>query len=109
MQMFPRIRAVQWVLFGCLFVSASASAFDESLSFRRTSSGSIEAIVSGFNIGCAYVFLPPNQIAHQGTTVTIAAPTAIVRNCTIPTSYDPYNVTADLGILQGQSYDVVWN
>lgn len=109
MQMFPRIRAVQWVLFGCLFVSASASAFDESLSFRRTASGSIEAVVSGFNIGCAYDFLPPNQITLQGGTFTITAPTVIVRNCTIPTSHDPYSVTADLGILHGQSYDVVWN
>ncbi|MEO5561615.1 MAG: hypothetical protein ABIR10_18255 [Dokdonella sp.] len=109
MQMLSRIRAMQWVLLGCLFVSASASATDESLSFRRTASGSIEAVVSGRDNLCGEIFWPANQVTIEGGTITINSPEQ-QRDCSLPRDPPlPYSVTADLGTLPAQRYDVVWN
>jgi len=96
------------VFLGCLLASASASASNESLSFRRTASGSIEAVVSGTTDGCPPIFLPPDGVVAIGATLTITSQVA-GGGCYLPHTPMPYSVTADLGILANQSYQVVWN
>ena len=101
--------ALLWLVFFGLFASTSASAFDESLSFRRTSSGSIEAVVSGLTDTCGFVFLSPAVATIQGSTISIISPDGSGL-CSIPI-YPPraYSVATDLGILPGESYQVVWS
>lgn len=100
--------ALLWLVFFGLFASTSASAFDESLSFRRIAPGSIEATVSGLTDTCLPIFAPANEVAIEGASISI---TSIEGGsvCGLPL-YPPlaYRVTADLGILTGQSYHVVW-
>jgi hypothetical protein len=92
----------------CLLASTIASAFNESLSFRRTASGSIEAVVSGMTDLCGPVFYAPNEVSVEGATVAINSGDASV-SCPLPASPRPYLVTADLGMLTGRSYQVVWS
>ena len=108
MRSLSGVLGIQCVFLGCLLASASVSASNESLSFKRTASGSIEAVVSGITDGCPPVFLPPNAIAVDGATVTI---TSSVESwlCFLPQAPVSYIVTGDLGILANQSYQVVWN
>ena len=109
MRRVSRIRAMQWLFLGCIFASTPALAVDESLSFRRTASGSIEAVVSGGDNLCGEVFWPANQVTIEGGTITINSPER-ERDCSLPRDPPlPYSVTADLGTLPAQRYDVVWN
>lgn len=100
---------VPFALFCGLSASTIASASNESLSFRRTASGSIEAVVSGSTDTCDRVFLGPAEVTIEGTSIAIASPDGAV-GCTIPI-YPPraYSVVADLGVLSSQSYHVVWS
>jgi len=108
MRLIPDVLGIRCIFLACLFAPASALATDESLSFRRTASGSIEALVSGITTGCEYVFLPPNEVAVEGATLTITSP-GVSGMCYLPHPPTRYSVTADLGILQAQRYQVVWN
>jgi hypothetical protein len=99
---------VAGVLLVGLFASTSASASNESLTFRRTATGSIEAVVSGTTTGCDVFFYPSNAVTVEGGTVTITSLEAS-GDCPLPHTLTPYEVTADLGILAAQSYQVVWN
>ncbi|MGN6519853.1 MAG: hypothetical protein ACTHK2_10565 [Dokdonella sp.] len=99
--------AARCLFLGGLLASASASASNESLSFRRTPSGSIEAVVSGMTDGCPPVFLPPESIASAATTITITSYSESGL-CSLPFTPIPYSVTADLGILANQTYQVIW-
>jgi hypothetical protein len=89
--------------------SASLFAYSETLSFRRTPSGTIEAVVSGYNDGpfCETEFVPPTSISISGTTISIESPyTAYF--CGLPFTPSRYSVTADLGALTGGPYQVTW-
>lgn len=108
MQLLLRVFGGQCIFLGCFLVSASASASNESLSFRSTPSGSIEAVVTGTDGICDVVFLPTNQVTLEGATITITSPDGL-RNCPLPGAPRPYEVATDLGILHEQRYDVVWN
>lgn len=107
-QMLSRVLVMRCAFLGCLLASASASASNESLSFRSTPSGSIEAIVSGTDSICDVIFLPSIQVTLEGETLTITSPDGL-RFCPIPGAPRPYEVATDLGILRAQRYVVVWN
>lgn len=109
MPLFFRTVVAHCIVLGGLLASTTAWAYDESLSFRRSASGSIEAVVSGLDLGCAVVFAPPNQVTLQGSVYTVSAPEITVSDCFLPNGPGPYSVTADLGLPHGQRYDVVWN
>lgn len=108
MRILFRVLGTHCFVLGCLLASASASASNESLSFRRTPSGSIEAVVSGTDSICDVIFLPPNQVTLEGETLTITSPDG-GRDCPIPGGPSPYEIATDLGILLGERYVVVWN
>src|ERR1019366_3861855 len=80
--------------------SASLFAYNESLAFRRTPSGTIEAVVYGLSDGpaCQTEFVPPNSVLVSGSTITITSPYTAY-TCGIPPPPAPYQVAADLGVL----------
>ncbi|MEP7042983.1 MAG: hypothetical protein ABI843_07960 [Dokdonella sp.] len=92
-----------------MFASATVPASDESLSFRRAASRSIEAVVSGLTDTCDYVFLSPDEVTIEGTTITIVSPDS-TGTCYMPAfPLRTYSGTADLGALAGERYSVFWN
>lgn len=84
-------------------------AFNESLSFRRTPNGTIEAVVSGLSDGpaCETEFVPPNSLVVTGNVITINSP-YIGYACPIPFPRSPYAIAVDLGALEGGPYQVTW-
>jgi hypothetical protein len=98
------------LLASALFLLGStAQASEEILSFRQSSAGGIEAVVSGRNDGpgCAPEFVPPSSVVVNDAVVTITSPD-IADSCTLPLPPVPYEVVADLGVLIGDRYDVTW-
>jgi hypothetical protein len=95
----------------CLLAAgSSAYAYDDSLSFRSSPSGGVEAVVSGMSDGpdCRPEFEPPSSVQIVGASVVIDSPDE-VRACFIPFAPVAYQVVAQLGVLAGPRYDVVWN
>lgn len=94
---------------GLMSAFAPAHALDESLSFRPSPIGGIEAVVSGRSDGpgCEVEFLPPSSIEVDGTSISIASPYDD-RGCFLPMAPVPYEVVAELGVLAAPSYDVTW-
>ena len=92
-----------------LLVSMPASAFNESLTFRRSANGSFQAVVSGLSDGpsCETEFVPPSDVQIAAATITITSPYESYA-CSIPQTATPYQVMADLGPLSGASYEVTW-
>lgn len=91
-------------------ISHSAFAFDESLSFRASANGNIEAVVSGLSDGpgCQSEFLAPTSVEVNGSVITITSPPD-PDLCALPFEPKPYRVVANLGHLAGQSYQVTWS
>jgi hypothetical protein len=88
-----------------------ARALNESLFFRLTSSGEVEAVVAGDNAGgCAARFLPPTSIAIIGNVVTIVSPDLPLNPCVPPgPPYPRFEVVANLGTLTAPLYIVTWS
>jgi hypothetical protein len=91
-------------------LSQSAVADSESLSFRLTSSGQVEAVVSGLRTNqCGFVFLPATSIAIVGNSISITSPNPPPPPCDMPiVPPQPYEVVANLGVLTEASYSVTW-
>lgn len=86
-----------------------ALGWDESLSFRASSSGGIEAVVSGLSDGpgCRPQLLPPSSVDIRGSSISITSPND-EPGCFIPQYSRPYEVVAELGVLPEPRYDVSW-
>lgn len=66
---------VAWLSFAFLLLS-TAHTSDEILTLQRSSSGSIEAVVSGLDdgSGCVPEFVAPTSVEVDGAVVTISSP-----------------------------------
>ena len=97
-------------------IPASAFAFDETLTFRLNAQGEVEAVVTGLTrgFGCngqgANVeFDPPSSITMAGNGIVVVS--AYKGGlCSIPKEPPwTYQQVANLGHLEGSTYQVVWN
>lgn len=88
----------------------SALAINETLYFRLTSSGAVEAVVAGEDyFGCIPRFLPPTSVAITGTSIAITSPVVPLLPCfPPPPPYPRYEVVANLGVLSAPLYSVTW-
>jgi hypothetical protein len=107
--MVCRIRSIASFL--CLlFACASAHASDESLTFRKASDGRFVAAIDGISdgSGCAPEYQPVASVDVADGVIAIDSPEDAL-GCFIPMTPRPYEVLADLGVLSGDRYDVVWS
>ena len=91
-------------------LSTPAMADSESLSFRRTPSGEIEAVVSGLLTNeCGFRFLAPTSVTIVGGSIAIVSPNIPPLPCFTPiVPPRPYEIVANLGLLPASSYAVTW-
>lgn len=88
-------------------LSRCAMADGESLSFRLTPSGEVEAVVSGLRTNhCGFTFVPATSTAIVGSSISINVPPPPCNMPIVPPQ--PYEVVANLGVLAGASYTVTW-
>ncbi|HJT96672.1 MAG TPA: hypothetical protein VJ696_00010 [Rhodanobacteraceae bacterium] len=92
-----------------LALSTTASALDESLSFRRTADHGLEAVIDGISDGpgCQQEYLSPTSLIIDETTIAISSP-ADETGCFLPLTPHPYRMIEPLGSLAGDRYDVIW-
>jgi hypothetical protein len=110
MAALPRLMTKWLIALGLMIPAGHLFAYNETLSFRITPSGTIEAVVSGLNDGpsCQTEFVPPNSVIVGSNTITITSPYTFYF-CGLPASPVHYEVVADLGVLTGSSYQVTWS
>jgi hypothetical protein len=106
---FNRLASCAALAFVLSALPDASSAFNETLSFRRTPVGTIEAVVSGLSDGpaCQTEFVPPNSVVVAGNIVAINSP-YFSHLCGIPFPPNPYAISVDLGALAGGPYQVTW-
>ncbi|MEO8460869.1 MAG: hypothetical protein ABI451_10090 [Dokdonella sp.] len=96
-------------LLALFFAFTPAHARNEVLSFRIASNGGFQAVVSGESDGpgCNPEFTQPSSVEVTGASITINSPFDY-SFCSIPASWHPYEVTAELGVLSGSTYEIIW-
>jgi hypothetical protein len=94
----------------CLTISSPSFAVNDSLSFHQAPSGHILAVATGDAVpGCTTAFaLAPSSITISGNNIAIVSPAVNNPNCFLPPPFQPYQTTADLGVLTLAAYDVTW-
>jgi len=99
------------LLAACLLAVLPASADSEVLSFRLTSTGEVEAVVSGLlSNECGYRFnASAPSVTVTATTIAIVTPDIPPPPCFTPiVPPRPYEVAVNLGILPSPRYSATW-
>jgi hypothetical protein len=94
-----------------LIYSSGAAAYNETLSFMRTSEGDTIATISGFRPLCGIVVHAPLDVSVAGSSIDITSNTlAGGGGCVPPPDYagPPYAVSVSLGHLAPMVYTVRW-
>lgn len=91
-------------------LSQYALGADEVLSDRVGVDGQVEAVVSGvLNDECAPRVNSPESVTSTGTEFSVVSSDKPLPPCVIPLDPpQPYEVVADLGVLEPGSYSVSW-
>jgi hypothetical protein len=101
-----RIAFVFFLGFGCV----SSYANNETLSFRYTAQGTIEAVVSESRIYCKYNFFEPsNSVSINGNIIAITSQPYGSYACFPLELPGRYEVVANLGKLNASVYQVTWS
>jgi hypothetical protein len=91
-----------------LFASRPALAINESLYFRLNSVGEVEAVVIGENSSCGARVFAPTGITITANSVVIDSPVPAILPVVPCVPLSPYEVVANLGVLSGPTYSVIW-
>ena len=96
-------------MFIFLFTASEASGYDETLSFRLTQTGTIEAVVSGVVHGFCDTgrWSEPTSITLTDNNIAIVS--YVGELCGLPGPNVPYQVVANLGQLTLPLYGVTWS